>query len=59
MSEPDSSGNFSGDGTDPAPNDWRDWSAASIQTVSHTLEMRLTYVDGANNDGSASISTAS
>src|SRR5262249_55341827 len=49
-SEPDTSRNFSGDGTDPAPNDWRELVSGIDPTAQHRLEMRLDYVDGANND---------
>ena len=51
VSEPDPSGqDFSGDGTDPSPNDWRELVTGVDPTTQHTLEMRLDYVDGANND---------
>jgi hypothetical protein len=50
VSEPDSSGNFSGDGTDPAPNDWRQLISGVDPTQWHDLQMRLTYNDGSNND---------
>ena len=50
VSEPDPSGNFSGDGSDPAPNDWRELVTGVDPATQHTLEMRLDYVDGANND---------
>ncbi|MBR0850306.1 cadherin-like domain-containing protein [Bradyrhizobium diazoefficiens] len=50
VSEPDLAGNFSGDGTDPAPNDWRELVSGVDASSSHTIEMRLDYVDGQNND---------
>ena len=50
VSEPDTGGNFSGDGSDPAPNDWRELVSGVDPTTAHTLQMRLTYVDGPNND---------
>ena len=50
VSEPDSSGNFSGDGTDPAPSDWRQLISGVDPTQWHDLQMRLTYNDGPNND---------
>jgi Ca2+-binding RTX toxin-like protein len=50
VSEPDLSGNFSGNDTDPAPNDWRELVTGVDPSAQHTLEMRLAYVDGANND---------
>src|SRR5205085_543465 len=46
----DLSGNFSGNGTDPAPNDWRELVTGVDPAAQHTLEMRLAYVDGQNND---------
>jgi Ca2+-binding RTX toxin-like protein len=50
VSEPDLSGNFSGDGSSAPPNDWRELASGVDPTVAHTLQMRLTYVDGQNND---------
>jgi hypothetical protein len=50
VSEPDPSGNFSGDGTDPEPNDWRQLVSDVDPIVQHTLTMQLTYVNGPNND---------
>ena len=51
VSEPDTSGNFDGDGTDAAPNDWRQLVNGGVDpTTSHSIELRLDYVDGANND---------
>ena len=51
VSEPTADGqDFTGDETDPAPNDWRELVAGVNPNVQHTLEMRLDYVDGANND---------
>jgi Ca2+-binding RTX toxin-like protein len=41
---------FSGNGTDPAPNDWRELVTGVDPAAQHTLEMRLAYVDGQNND---------
>ena len=40
---------FSGSG-DPAPNDYRELVTGVDPGVQHTLEMRLAYVDGQNND---------
>ncbi len=50
VSEPDTSGNFDGDGTDPSPNDWRQLVSDVDPTVQHTLTMQLAYVNGPNND---------
>ena len=50
VSEPDTNGNFDGDGTDAAPNDWRQLVSGVDPSVSHSVELRLDYVDGANND---------
>ena len=50
VSEPDLSGNFSGDNSSPAPNDWRELISHVDPTQTHHLEMRLDYVDGADND---------
>ncbi len=51
VSEPTPDGqDFTGDETDPAPNDWRELASNVDPTTSHTLEMRLDYVDGPNND---------
>ena len=41
---------FSGNDTASAPNDWRELISNVDPAQSHTLEMRLDYVDGANND---------
>jgi VCBS repeat-containing protein len=41
---------FSGDNNSPAPNDWRELVTGVDPAASHTLEMRLAYVDGQNND---------
>src|ERR1700709_747544 len=40
---------FSGS-ADPAPNDYRELVTGVDPGVQHTLEMRLDYVDGQNND---------
>jgi hypothetical protein len=50
VSEVDPAGNFSGDGVSIAPNDWRELISHVDPAQQHHLEMRLNYVDGANND---------
>jgi hypothetical protein len=50
VSEPDTNGDFSGDSSDPAPNDWRELVSGVDPTEQHTLQMRLVYNDGADND---------
>src|SRR5215475_6915978 len=50
VSEPDTGGNFSGNDSSPAPNDWRELVSGVDPTVPHHLEMRLTYHDGPDND---------
>lgn len=51
VSEPTADGSdFTGDETDPPPNDYRQLIAGVDPTVSHTIEMRLDYVDGPDND---------
>ena len=50
VSEPDTSGNFSGDSNDPAPNDWRTLASGIDPAAQHTLQMRLVYNNGPNND---------
>src|SRR6185503_20927069 len=42
-------GNFTGP-NGPFPNDWRELVSNVDPRVSHTLEMRLDYVQGGNND---------
>jgi VCBS repeat-containing protein len=49
VAEPDTGGNFNAPGGAP-PTDWRELISDVDPTVSHTLEMRLEYVDGPNND---------
>jgi hypothetical protein len=49
VSEPDLSGDFSGS-SDPVPGDWRELASGIDPTVAHTLQMRLTYNDGPDND---------
>ncbi len=50
VSEPDTSGNFTGNDTAAAPNDWRQLVSGVDPTTSHSIELRLDYVDGPNND---------
>ena len=51
VSEPTADGqDFTGDETDLAPNDWRELVSGVNASTSHTIEMRLDYVDGQNND---------
>jgi Ca2+-binding RTX toxin-like protein len=50
VSEPDTSGNFSGNDSSPAPDDWRELATGIDPTVAHTIELRLTYVAGPDND---------
>jgi hypothetical protein len=46
--EPDAAGNFSPAGV--APNDWRQIASNIDPTVWHSLQLRLTYINGPNND---------
>jgi len=51
VSEPTADGqDFTGNETSPAPNDWRELASGVDPATSHTLEMRLHYLDGPNND---------
>ena len=50
VSEPNLAGDFSGNDSASAPNDWRELVSHVDPTQQHHLEMRLNYVDGANND---------
>jgi len=45
VSEPLPNGDFTGNNSDPAPNDWRELISNVDASVTHKLEMRLTYVD--------------
>ena len=49
VTEPDASGNFVATGLD-APNDYRTIVDNLSTTEFHQIELRLTYVDGPNND---------
>ncbi|MGZ9109723.1 MAG: hypothetical protein ACXW3X_01215 [Rhodoplanes sp.] len=42
-------GAFTGSGS-PAPNDWRELVTGVDPTATHQIELRLTYVDGPDND---------
>ena len=52
VSEPTTSGDFTTDNPTPNtfPNDWRQLVSHIDSTEPHHMELRLTYVDGANND---------
>jgi Ca2+-binding RTX toxin-like protein len=50
VSEPDLSGNFSGHNSSPPPNDWRELASGIDAATAHHVDLRLTYVDGQDND---------